>query len=291
MDPIKINKARGLRPVRDADIHPTAVVHRDARLGYGVKIGPHAVVDAEVKIGNGCLIGPGSVLEGQASLGDECQLGPGVMITGTTRIGRGNRFFHGASIGNDPQDVKYRGESTCIEIGDDNVFREYCTVHLASGEGGKTRIGSKNMLMAYVHIAHNCVIGDEVTMANAVNIAGHVEIESFATIGGMTPIHQFVRIGAYSMVGGGSRLPQDVPPFMRVAGNPVEVCGINSIGLKRRRFCDDDLLNIKLAYRLLYRSGLNVSQALERIASDCMLTRSIEDLMAFIRRSERGIVR
>jgi UDP-N-acetylglucosamine acyltransferase len=291
VEPIKFNRPAGPRPVRAAEVHPTAVVHPDARLGFDVKVGPHAVIDAAVQIGNGCLIGPGAVVEGNVTLGDECQLGPVVMITGNTTIGRGNRFFHGASIGNEPQDLKYRGELSYVDIGDDNVFREFCTVHQAAGEGGKTRIGNKNLLMAYVHVAHNCTIGDQVVIANAVNIAGHVEVESYATIGGMTPVHQFVRIGAYSMVGGGSRLPQDVPPFIRVAGNPVEVCGINSIGLKRRNFSDEELLNIKQAYRLLYRSGLNVRQALERITSDCRLTRNIEDLMAFIRRSERGIVR
>lgn len=291
MEPIKFNRPAGPRPVRTAEIHPSAVVHPEAKLGHDVQVGPNAVIGAEARIGNGCLIGPGAVVDGNVTLGDECRLGPTVMIAGNTMVGRGNKFFHGASIGNDPQDLKFQGETTYLEIGDDNVFREFCTVHLAAGEGEKTRVGSNNLLMAYVHVAHNCTIHDRVIIANAVNIAGHVEIESFATIGGMTPIHQFVRIGAYSMVGGASRLPQDVPPFVRVAGNPVEVCGINSIGLKRRNFSDEELLNIKKAYRLLYRSGLNVRQAVERIASDCKLTKSIEDLLAFIRRSERGIVR
>ena len=291
MEPIKFNRPAGPHPVRTAEIHPTAVVHPDAKLGYNVQIGPHAVVGASVQIGNGCLIGPSSVIDGTVVLGDECRVGPSVMITGNTTIGRGNRFFHGASIGNDPQDLKFQGELTYLEIGDDNVFREFCTVHLAATEGEKTRIGNGNLLMAYVHVAHNCVVHDQVIIANAVNIAGHVEVESFATLGGMTPIHQFVRIGAYAMVGGASRLPQDVPPFVRVAGNPVEVCGINSIGLKRRDFSDEEILNIKKAYRLLYRSGLNVRQALDRITSDCKLTKNIEELMEFIRRSERGIVR
>jgi len=291
LEPIQFNRPAGPRPVRSAEIHPTAVVHPDAKLGYNVEIGPHAVVGGAVQIGNGCVIGPSAVLDGSVTLGDDCVIGPAVMITGNTHIGRGNRFFHGASIGNPPQDLKYQGELSFVEIGDDNVFREYCTVHLAAGEGEKTKIGSQNLLMAYVHVAHNCVIHDRVIIANAVNIAGHVEVESWATIGGMTPVHQFVRIGAHCMVGGGSRLPQDVPPFVRVAGNPAEVCGINSIGLKRRNFSDEELLNLKKAYRLLYRSGLNVRQALERIASDCTLTKNIEDLMEFIRRSERGIVR
>jgi len=291
LEPIKFNRPAGPRPVREAEIHATAVVHPDAKLGVDVQVGPHAVVGASARIGNGCVIGPSAVIDGSVILGDECQVGPSVMITGNTTIGRGNRFFHGASIGNDPQDLKFHGEESFLEIGSENVFREFCTVHLAAGEGEKTRVGNNNLLMAYVHIAHNCVIHDRVVLANAVNIAGHVEVESFATIGGMVPVHQFVRIGAYSMVGGGSRLPQDVPPYVRVAGNPVEVSGINSIGLKRRGFSDEELLNIKKAYRLLYRSGLNVRQALERIASDCKLTKNIEELMEFIRRSERGIVR
>jgi len=291
VEPIKINRPVGPRPVRTAEIHPSAVVHPEAKLGHDVQVGPNAVLGADVEVGNGSVIGPSVVIEDGVVLGDECRIGPSVMITGNTRIGHRNKFFHGASIGNDPQDLKFRGEDTFLEIGDDNVFREFCTVHLAAGEGEKTRVGSNNLLMAYVHVAHNCVIHDHVIIANAVNIAGHVEVESHATLGGMTPVHQFVRIGAYCMVGGGSRLPQDVPPFVRVAGNPVEVAGVNSIGLKRRGFSDDELSNIKKAYRLLYRSGLNVRQAVDRIASDCKLTKSIEDLIEFIRRSERGIVR
>ena len=273
MDPMKINKIVGPRPVRAAEIHPTAVVHASAKLGHNVKIGPHSVIGPHVVIGPDCIIGSS------------------VLIDGRTTIGRGNRFFHGAAIGSEPQDKKFAGEISYIEIGDNNDFREFVTVHLATGEGEATRIGNGNLIMAYVHVAHNCHIHDQAILANAVNLAGHVEVESHATLGGLTPVHQFVRIGAYAFVGGGSRLPQDVPPFIKVAGNPVEVAGVNSIGLKRNGFTDDDLLNLKKAYRLLYRSGLNVTQALERIATDCTLNKHIEELMAFIRRSERGIVR
>jgi UDP-N-acetylglucosamine acyltransferase len=273
LDPIKLNKATGPRPVREAEIHPTAVVSPEARLGHNVRIGPYAVIGPDVVIGPDCVVGSS------------------VNMDGHVVAGRGNQFYHGAAIGGPPQDVKYAGEPTVVEIGDNNVLREYCTVHRATGEGEKTRIGDGNLLMAYVHIAHNCHIHDGTIIANAVNFAGHVEVEDHATIGGMTPVHQFVRIGAHCFIGGGSRLPQDVPPFMKVAGNPIQLAGINSIGLKRHGFPDDEILNIKKAYRLLYRSGLNVSQALERIATDCRLSRHIEDLMAFIRRSERGIVR
>ncbi len=268
-----ITTASGPRPLRQPEIHPSAVVHPDARIGHNVTVGPFAVIGADVEIGPDCVIGSS------------------VLIDGHTVIGRNNRIFHGAVIGTAPQDLKFGDEMTYVEIGDDNVIREYVTVHLATGEGDKTRIGNGNMLMAYVHVAHNCHIQDHCILANAVNLAGHVEVEHWAIVGGMTPVHQFVRIGQHSFVGGGSRLPQDVPPFIRVAGNPVEVAGVNSVGLKRRGFDEVSLRNLKQAYRLLYRSGLNVSQALDRIASDCRLDTHIENLMAFIRRSERGIVR
>jgi len=249
------------------------VVSPEARLGHNVRIGPHTVIGADVEIGPDCVIGSS------------------VLIDGRTTIGRNTQIFHGAAIGNPPQDVKYQGETSFVEIGDNNVIREYVTIHLATGEDMKTRVGDGNMLMAYVHIAHNCRIGDGTIIANTVNLAGHVEIEDFAVLGGIVPVHQFVRIGKFAFIGGGSRLPQDVPPFIKVAGNPVEVAGINAIGLKRHGFSEEEVLNLKKAYRLLYRKGLNVSQALERIAAECQLTKHIEDLMAFIRRSERGIVR
>jgi len=273
LDPIKLNKVTGPRPMAEPEIHPTAVVHPAARLGHNVKVGPNSVIGPDVVMGPDCVVGTS------------------VLIEGRTTIGRGNRFFHGAAVGCEPQDKKFGGEVSYLEIGDNNDFREYCTVHVATGEGDQTRVGDNNLLMAYVHIAHNCHIHDDTVIANAVNLAGHVEVEKHAIIGGLTPVHQFVRIGAYAFIGGGSRLPQDVPPFIKVAGNPVEVAGINSIGLKRNGFTDEDLRNLKKAYRLLYRSGLNVTQALERIAADCQLSKHIEDLMAFIRRSERGIVR
>lgn len=273
MEPIGLNSGVGPRPLRAAEIHPSAVVHPSAKLGHNVKVGPNSVIGPDVVMGPDCVVGTS------------------VLIDGNTTIGSGNRFFHGAAIGGEPQDKKFAQETTYLEIGDNNDFREYVTVHLATGEGEQTRVGSDNLLMAYVHIAHNCHIHDHTVIANAVNLAGHVEVESHATIGGMTPVHQFCRVGAYAFIGGASRLPQDVPPFIKVAGNPVEVAGINSIGLKRNGFSDAEILNLRKAYRFLYRSGLNVTQAMERIATDCKLSTPIEDLMAFIRRSDRGIVR
>lgn len=273
MDSINTKKSTGPRPVVTAEIHPTAVVDPAAQLGHNVKVGPHAVIGPNVVVGPDCVIGSS------------------VLLDGHTTIGRNNRFFHGAAIGCEPQDKKFAGEETFIEIGDNNDIREYCTIHPATGEGECTRIGNDNLLMAYVHVAHNCHVHDDIVLANAVNLAGHVEVESNAIIGGMTPVHQFVRIGSFAFVGGASRLPQDVPPFTKVAGNPIEVAGINSIGLKRNGVKDEEILNLKHAYRVLYRSGLNVTQALERIATECRLTPLIEELMAFIRRSDRGIVR
>lgn len=273
MDHINVNKITGPRPLRTAEIHPTAVVDPSARLGHNVSVGPYTVIGPDVEIGPDCSIASSALIQGRTTIGRNCEI------------------CHGAAIGGEPQDLKYKGEVSYIEIGNDNVIREYATIHLATGEGEKTRVGDGNMLMAYVHIAHNNHIHNGTVIANAVNLAGHVEVEDYATIGGMTPVHQFVRIGKFAFIGGGSRLSQDVPPFVKVAGNPVETAGLNALGLKRHGFQDEDLLNLKKAYRLLYRAGLNVSQALERIATDCRLTRDIEDLMAFIRRSERGIVR
>ena len=202
MDPVKMNKVAGLRPVSEPEIHATAVVDPGARLGHNVKVGPYAIIGPDVVIGPDCVIGSS------------------VLLTGHVIIGSGNRIFHGAAIGCEPQDKKYRGEVSYVEIGDNNDIREYCTIHPATGEGASTCVGSDNLLMAYVHIAHNCRVHDRTVLANAVNLAGHVEIESHAIVGGMTPVHQFVRVGAFAFVGGGSRLPQDVPPFIKVAGNP-----------------------------------------------------------------------
>ena len=268
-----MKRASELRPVLKPEIHPTAVIHPDARIGHNVKIGPFTVIGPHV------------------SIGANCEIASSVVIEGRTTIGNGNKIFPGAIIGVVPQDLKYADEISYVEIGDNNTIREYVTIHLASGENEKTRIGDGNLLMAYVHVAHNCVLSDNIILANAVNLAGHVNIGEWAILGGMTPVHQFVRIGAHAFIGGGSRVAQDVPPFVRVAGSPVEVSGLNSVGLKRRGFSEESLFNLKKAYRLLYRSGMNVSQALEKMALVCQLDPHLEELMAFIRRSERGIVR
>lgn len=255
------------------EIHPTALVHRGAELGENVSIGPYAVIGAKVRIGDGTRVG-------------SC-----VLIDGETTIGSGNRIFHGAALGNVCQDLKYRGERSFVRIGDRNTIREYVTVNSATGEDRSTVIGNDCLLMAYVHIAHNCMIGSNVILANVVNLAGHVQVRDFAIIGGVTPIHQFVRIGEYAFVGGGSRIAQDVPPFVKVAGNPARPAGINSIGLQRRGFSAEQRMLLKRAYTLLYRSGLNTSQALSRIEETLPMTPEIESFVEFVRESARGIIK
>ena len=258
--------------LKKTEIHPTAVVHPWARVGEGVRIGPYTVIGENVAIGDGCRVGPN------------------VLIEGNTTIGRNNRVFHGASIGTPPQDLKYDGEITSLVVGDNNTFREFVTVNTATGEGEATSIGSGCLFMAYAHVAHNCEIGDEVVMANSVNLAGHVLVDDFAIVGGVTPVHQFVRIGKYAFIGGGSRVERDVPPFMKIAGSPPQVYGINAIGLERRGFSAERRANIKQLYKILYRSDLNVSQALERINSDYR-DEDAATLAEFLSESQRGLTK
>jgi UDP-N-acetylglucosamine acyltransferase len=253
-------------------VHGSAIVHEGARLGDEVTVGPWSI------------IGP------HASIGDGTVVGSNVLIDGHTSIGRRNRIFHGAALGSAPQDLKYRGEKSYTRIGDDNTIREYVTINAATGEGDATVVGSNCLLMAYVHIAHDCVIGDNVILANAVNLAGHVVIDEYAILGGIVPVHQFTRIGAHSFTGGGSRIAKDVPPYTKVVGNPPRVCGLNSIGLQRRGYGAERLAPLRRAYRLLFRGGFNVSQALERIEQEIEPTPEIEVLLRFIRESQRGII-
>jgi UDP-N-acetylglucosamine acyltransferase len=255
------------------DIHPTAIIHPKATLGPDVSIGPYSIIGEKVAIGEGCRIASA------------------VLIEGETTLGKNNRVFHGAVIGAVCQDLKYRGERTYVRIGDGNTIREFATVNSATGEGESTTIGNSVLIMAYVHLGHNCVIGDNVILANAVNLAGHVHVHDFASIGGLTPVHQFVEIGQHAFIGGGSRIPQDVPPFLKVAGNPARVYGLNTVGLARRGFTTEQRALLKRAYVILFRSGLNVTQALERIGAELPRTEEIAAFVDFIRDSERGIIK
>lgn len=228
-------------------IHPTAVVHPSAELHPTVQIGAYAVIGEKVKVGAGTVIGPHVVIEG------------------LTEIGERNEIFPGAAIGLEPQDLKYDGSLSLVKIGNGNKIREYVTINRATNAGEATVIGNDNLLMAYVHVAHNCVIEDSVVIANSVALAGHVKIESKAVIGGVLGIHQFVHIGRLAMVGGMSRIDRDVPPFMLVEGSPSRVRSLNLVGLKRAGFTNTDLADMKKAFRLLYRSGFTLNQALEQL--------------------------
>jgi UDP-N-acetylglucosamine acyltransferase len=254
------------------DIHATTIVHPKAQLGANVVIGPYSVIGPDVVIGDDTWIGAHAVIEGR------------------TTLGKANRVFHSAVVGAPPQDLKYRGETTFLRIGDRNTIREFASLHLACIEGEATEIGDGCLIMAYAHVAHNCRIGNGVILANSVNLAGHVEVHDFASVGGLTPVHQFVRIGAYAFVGGGSRVPKDVIPFVKAGGIPIQLAGINTIGLERRGFDPDRRALLQRAYRVLFRSGLNVSQALARLKSEFdPADEDIQTLVRFIERSERGI--
>lgn len=232
----------------ESTIHPTAVVHATAQLHPTVEVGPYAVIGAEV------------------SIGPRTRIGPHVVIEGPTEIGADNRFFPGAAIGIEPQDLKYQGAASHLRIGDGNQFREYVTVHRATEADEETRIGNHNLLMAYSHVAHNCVLADNIVIANGVALAGHVHIESRVVIGGVLGIHQFVHVGQMAMLGGMSRIDRDVPPYMLVEGNPGRIRALNLIGLKRAGFQPEELQLLKTAFRLLYRSEHSFTQGLEQLA-------------------------
>jgi UDP-N-acetylglucosamine acyltransferase len=259
-------------------IHPTAVIDSDASLGAGVFIGAYAVIGPRVTIGEGCSIGSHAVVESHV------------------RMGKGNRISSFASLGAPPQDLKYQGEETWVEIGDGNTIREYVTVNRGTAAGGgTTRVGNGSLLMAYCHVAHDCRIGDRVIMANAATLAGHVAIENDAIIGGLTAVHQFARIGAYAIVGGLSGVSQDVPPYVTAAvgrgARGRDLYGLNLIGLKRNNFSEETIAALKTAYRILFRSGIPMDAALAAVEADVPALPEVRHLVAFIRESKRGVHR
>jgi UDP-N-acetylglucosamine acyltransferase len=260
-----------------------AVGRQAARIDRTALVDPRAQIGADVEIGPFTIVGP------DVAIGDGTRVGANCLLCGWTSVGKRCRIFHGAVIGEEPQDVKYRGEKTHVRVGDANIIREFATIHRATGEGNETRVGDRNYIMAYAHVAHNCSVGTGVVLANSVNMAGHVTIEDYVTIGGVTPIHQFVRVGKYSFIGGGSRIPMDIAPFVKVAGNPARVSGLNSIGLQRHGLSPETRQILKQAYKLLFRSHLNVTQAIERIRSEIKAIPEIDHLVAFIENSQRGI--
>src|SRR5262245_25566276 len=231
-------------------IHPTAVVHAKAQIGAGCEIGPY------------CVIGEHVVL------GESCKLHSHVVIDGWTRLGKGNEIFPFASIGLKTQDLKWKGGTTFTEIGDGNTFREYVTIHSATGDGEVTKVGSHNHILAYCHVAHNVTLGDRIIMSNVATLAGHVTVEDYAVIGGLAAVHQFCRIGKMSIIGGCSKVVQDVPPFMMADGNPARTRTINKIGLDRNDVADDTQAALKQAYKILFREGLTITNALARIEAE-----------------------
>jgi UDP-N-acetylglucosamine acyltransferase len=252
-------------------IHSTAVVHPQAVLGADCEIGPY------------CVIGENVVL------GDRCRLHSHVVIDGHTRLGQGNEIFPFASIGLKTQDLKWKGGTTRTEIGDNNTFREYVTIHSATGDGETTVVGSNNHILAYCHIAHNVTLGNHVIMSNVATLAGHITVEDYAVVGGLAAIHQFCRIGKLSMIGGCSKVVQDVPPFMIVDGNPAETRTVNKVGLERNGVSESAQTALRLAYKLLFREGLTIPNALARIEQELPSLPEVQHLVRFVRTSERGI--
>ncbi|MEW6324538.1 MAG: acyl-ACP--UDP-N-acetylglucosamine O-acyltransferase [Nitrospirota bacterium] len=256
------------------EVHPTAVVHPAAKLGERVSVGPYAVIGEEASIGPGTRIDSHVVIEGRTAIGADC------------------RIFPFCSIGQPPQDLKYAGEPTGVVIGDRNVIREYVTINRGTAGGhGVTAIGEQNFFMAYVHIAHDCQIGDRTVLANAATLAGHVTVGDWALIGGLVGVHQFVRIGAHAIVSGCSGLGQDVPPYLIAAGRPATLFGLNLVGLKRRGFTEERLHAIKQAYQVLFRSKLKRKEALKRLSADWKDQLDVMAMVQFIEQSERGICR
>ena len=255
-------------------IHPTAIVHRAARLASDVEVGPYSVIGEHVEVGAGSFIGSHVVLDGH------------------TRIGQRNTIWHFVSIGAPPQDKKYKGEPTGVEIGDRNTFREFCTINRGTvQDAGVTRIGNDNWIMAYVHFAHDCQIGNNTIFANLSQIAGHVSVGDWAILGGNTQAHQFVQIGAHSFTGMGTYLAQDLPPYVTAAGNMARPFGINKEGLKRRGFSSEAIAGLKRAYKTLYRKGLTLEEALAELKAQAAACREVQPLLDFIARSKRGIIR
>jgi UDP-N-acetylglucosamine acyltransferase len=255
------------------NIHGTAVVDPKAELGSDVTIGPY------------CVVGP------QVSIGDGCWLQNHVTVCGPVKIGANNRFHAGCSIGQQTQDLKYAGEPTYLEIGDGNCFREYVTVNRATGAGGKTIVGNRGNFLAYSHIAHDCVVGDDVIFSNNGTLAGHVIVQDYAVIGGLTAVHQFCRLGKHAITGGCSKIVQDVPPFLIADGNPAAIRGVNVVGLERRGFSPETIRTLKEAYRILYRSDLNTKQAIQELEKSFADSAEVRDLVTFVESSQRGIIR
>lgn len=253
-------------------IHPTAIVSSDAELAPDVEVGAYAIIGDNCRVASGCVISPRATLERNVLLGQNVKVGIGTILGGP------------------PQDLKYAGEETTVEIGDGTVIREYTTINRGTAQSFKTTVGRNCLLMSYVHLAHDCHIGNSVILSNVVQLAGHVTVEDRAIISGLSAAHQFVRIGRQSFIGGCSRVSKDIPPFLKAVGNPVKLYGLNTVGLQRSGMDDDTIRELKRAYRLLFRSEMNVTQAIERAQTELEPLAEVKELLRFVEASERGVV-
>ncbi|MDB6147119.1 MAG: Acyl-[acyl-carrier-protein]--UDP-N-acetylglucosamine O-acyltransferase [Spartobacteria bacterium] len=257
----------------DGTIHPTALIDARAEIGPGTTIGPY------------CIVGP------EVTLGPGCWLQHHVTLCGPMQAGARNKFYAYCSIGQQTQDLKYQGEPTYLEIGTDNTFREFVTVNRSTTSEGKTRVGHSGSFLAYSHIGHDCVVGNEVVFSNNGTLAGHVRVDDNAVMGGLTAVHQFCHIGRFAITGGCSKIVQDVPPFMIADGNPATIRGINQVGLERKGFSAETVKLVKEAFRIIYRSKYNTRQAVEAIRQELPVSAEIAEIIDFIEKSERGIIR
>lgn len=256
-----------------SNIHPTAIVSSKAELGSDVTVGPYSIIEDDVTIGDGAIVGSSTLIADGAVIGERV------------------RVAHGAVIATEPQDLKFAGEKTRVSIGDNTVVREYATINRGTAAYGTTTIGKDCLIMAYAHVAHDCILGDNVIMANAANLAGHVEVGDHVILGGVLPVHQFVKIGAHAMVGGGFRVQQDICPYALVAGYPLKVVGVNVVGLRRRGFKREVIRTLEETFKILFFSSLNTSQAVEQIRGGVETIPEVRLILNFIKESERGIVK
>jgi len=255
-----------------------------------MSIDKNAIVSDKAVLGENVSVGPFSIIEENVVIGDDSQIGSHVLIKKGTQLGPECRIFKGVVLGEEPQDLTFKERTSGLIIGRRNIIREYCTLHRATKENENTIIGDDNYLMAYAHVAHDCKLGNNIILANAVNMAGHVAIDDWTIIGGIVPIHQFVQIGKHSFVGGGYRVPKDVPPYLMAVGEPLMYGGLNIVGLRRRGYSKDTIYALKEAYRVIYKSNLNVYQAIEQIKLEMEIIPEIQEVLNFISRSERGIM-
>jgi len=253
-------------------IHPSAIISREAEVASDAEVGAFAIIGDNCTVGSGCVIAPRATLERNVTLGENVRIGMGTILGGL------------------PQDLKFAGEETTVEIGDGTVIREYTTINRATAHSFKTTVGRNCLLMSYVHLAHDCHIGNNVILSNVVQLAGHVTVEDKVIVSGLTAAHQFVRIGRQSFIGGCSRVSKDIPPFLKAVGNPVKLYGLNTIGLQRNGMDEATILELKRAYRLFFRSDLNVSQAIERAQAELEALPEVQELIRFVEASERGVV-